>query len=150
MILTSYYSNKTGIDNNRNRYCSISVGTPRWKLPYPLAHVKILKPFRVFKKYDNMVDYEREYRKDLDALGVDAIRQAIKEAQGDKENAVLLCYEKDKRECHRYVFAKWWKEHTGEDVEELGESQIAKKEEEPKPIAKPSEGPDAIQLSLFS
>lgn len=120
-IYTSYYSNKENIDTKNNCYVSISVGTPKWDLPYELYHCKVLKPFSIFGKYDNMVDYEREYRKYLDDVGVERILRefnAIKQASG-KKNLVLLCYEKDKTECHRYTFAKWWFENTGEVVREI-------------------------------
>lgn len=120
MIYVSYYSNKD-IDVEHNRYCSISVGNPRWKLPYEVVHAGILKPYEIFNKYDNMEDYRREYRKKLDALGVDKIRKLLQELQGDKENIVLLCYEKNKYECHRWTFAEWWMEKTGEIVEEWHE-----------------------------
>ena len=119
MIYTSYYSKKDGIDTERNRYCSISVGTPRWKLPYELAHCRALKPYGVFGVYQDGPEYEKAYRAKLDKIGVEEIRRQIKEAQGDKENIILLCYEKNKKECHRYIFAQWWEEKTGEKVEEI-------------------------------
>ena len=121
MIYTSYYSNTKNINTRDNCYVSISVGTPKWVLPYELHHCKVLKPFSIFGMYDNMVDYEREYRKYLDSVGVDKIRRAFRAImeESGKKNLVLLCYEKDKKECHRYTFAKWWYEQTGEVVQEI-------------------------------
>lgn len=121
MLYTSYYAKKDKIDTDNYAYVSISVGTPKWSLPYPLEHCYVLKPFSIFGKYDNMIDYEREYRKCLDKIGVQKINFAlnqIKQKTG-KENLILLCYEKDKNECHRWTFAKWWMEKTGEIVEEI-------------------------------
>lgn len=120
MIYVSYYANKD-VDTENNRYCSISVGTPRWKLPYEMVHAGFLKPYGIFNKYDNMEDYRREYRKKLESIGVDRIRKFLSQLQGDKKNIVLLCYEKNKYECHRWIFAEWWMEKTGEVVEEWHE-----------------------------
>lgn len=123
MIYTSYWGNKKDIDTERNAYISISCTMPRWKLPYPVRHCKCLKPFGIWNNPN--VTWEGQYRPlyfaQLDRIGVDAIRKAIEEAQGDKENAVLLCWEKDKFDCHRWLFAEWWMEKTGEAVKEIGE-----------------------------
>lgn len=119
MIYTSYYSKKDGIDIERNQYCSISVGYPRWKLPYSTTQCRLLKPYGVFGVYQDGPEYEKAYRARLDRIGVDLIRKELQEAQNGKENIVLLCFEKDKTQCHRYIFAKWWEEHTGEKVEEI-------------------------------
>lgn len=123
MLFVSYYACKAGLDTAHNCYVSISVGTPKWLLPYPLAHCKVIKPFSIFGKYDNMVDYEREYRKYLDSVGVKRIREELEriKRESGKDNLILLCYEKDKYECHRWVFAKWWRENTGEIVREYTE-----------------------------
>lgn len=127
MIYTSYYGCKKNIDINNKCYVSISVSTPKWELPYHVWHCKLLKPFSVFGKYDNMIDYEREYRKILDGIGVEKIRKEFEniKKQSNKNDLVLLCYEKDIKECHRGVFAKWWYEKTGELVQEINSLNIS-------------------------
>lgn len=122
-IYTSYYGNKKNIDTDKYCYVSISVSTPKWDLPYELEHCKILKPYSIFGKYDNMKDYTREYRKYLDSKGVVAIQNVleyISKKNGNKD-LVLLCYEKNKFECHRNTFADWWYEKTGQKVREINE-----------------------------
>jgi hypothetical protein len=31
----------------------------------------------------------------------------------------LLCFERDRKDCHRSAFAEWWEQQTGENVTEL-------------------------------
>ena len=97
---------------------------PRFKLAYPLTEkLSDLMPDL------NMLDlpraeFETAYRAKLGQIGVDALRaqlEAISAQHGGKPLA-LLCFEdvsRDEMACHRRVFARWWTEQTGEQVNEL-------------------------------
>jgi uncharacterized protein YeaO (DUF488 family) len=65
--------------------------------------------------------FEATYLAELEEAGVakvrDLLRRFSEEAGG--RPLVLLCWERDRAECHRSMFARWWTERTGEDVEEL-------------------------------
>lgn len=103
----------------------ITLGAPRFKLPYKLAHsVRELAPRRdYFSK--PLPEFTTAYRADLDRLGAARVAQlleAIAEEEGD-HRLVLLCFEdltKPAEWCHRRVFASWWRDVTGDVVRELG------------------------------
>ena len=117
MIYTSYFSKKKE-DFENTAYCSIAVYNPRYALNYELKNANSIKPYGVFKKYTGE-EYVEKYIERLERVGVDRIYDDLISAQGDKENLVLMCYEKDQNDCHRSMFAKWWREKTGEIIEEL-------------------------------
>ncbi|MFJ9617872.1 DUF488 family protein [Streptomyces noursei] len=103
----------------------ITLGAPRFKLPYPLTcAVRELAPRReYFSK--SLPEFTAAYRADLDQLGATWIAQRLRqiaEEQGD-HRLVLLCFEdlSDPAQwCHRRIFASWWKDVTGDGVRELG------------------------------
>ena len=117
MIYTSYFSKKKE-DLENTAYCSIAVYNPRYELTYELKNASTIKPYGIFKKYTGE-EYTRKYFERLDNIGVDRILEDLKQAQGDKENLVLMCYEKNPNDCHRSMFAEWWFINTGEIIEEL-------------------------------
>ncbi|MFF2612347.1 hypothetical protein [Kitasatospora sp. NPDC058046] len=71
--------------------------------------------------------YELQYRRQLNAVGLDAIRAELefiarRNAAGDTP-LVLLCFDvlsKPNNWCHRSQFARFWGEQTGEVIPELG------------------------------
>jgi hypothetical protein len=102
----------------------ITLGAPRFKLPYPLTRaVRELAPRReYFSK--SRGEFTAAYRADLDRLGVVRIAERLEEiAQAERDHRlVLLCFEdlSDPAQwCHRRTFASWWKEATGDEVREL-------------------------------
>lgn len=119
MIYTSYFAKQAKkVPNENTSYASIAVGYPHYELPFELKHVKSIKPYGVFGKYEGE-EYVQKYFERLDRIGVDAITEEMIKAQGDKENLVLMCYEKNASECHRRMFAQWWFCRTGEIIEEM-------------------------------
>nr|DAI64403.1 MAG TPA: protein of unknown function DUF488 [Caudoviricetes sp.] len=65
--------------------------------------------------------FREEYFRDLDKFGVEGVSDVlsdIAQVSGEKR-LVLLCYERDVKDCHRGDFAIWWKQHTGEEIPEL-------------------------------
>lgn len=160
MIYTSRYSNpelKTG----KYTAIRISLGSPRWQVGYTIAGaIKCLMPCGLLGKYDNdKPGYEREYRKLLDKAGVTAIKSQLDEYAKFGKNIVLLCYEDIRKGendwCHRTMFAEWWKEKTGEVIEELFDPttpkiEKPKKKAEPKQQQTEAKEEDAgEQLSMF-
>lgn len=112
----------------------IVLGFPEWPTPAERRNVDALAPLPWMRgvKGDQFRAY---YRKHLDGLGPEKIREAIRAVAGDAEVVVLLCYEdlrKPESSCHRRMFAEWWKEKTGEEVEEVVE--VAAEEPGPKQL----------------
>ena len=102
----------------------ITLGAPRFKLPYSLTHaVRELAPRKEYFTKPQP-EFTVAYRADLDALGAVRIAERLREiaqAEGD-HRLVLLCFEdlSDPQQwCHRRIFAAWWKDTTGDEVREL-------------------------------
>jgi hypothetical protein len=118
-IATSRYQNRN-LAGNEFAPIGITVGRPKFKLPYVLAgYVGLLAPYGLMHVVDD-VEFERRYRARLERFGVPMIRRRL-EALAKGRTAVLLCYEDVHRGelCHRRSFADWWTEQAGEDVDEL-------------------------------
>ena len=123
------------INNRQFIPLRISLGAPKFSLPYSIAaNFNVIAPTREILQIDDKDAYKREYRRYLETIGVDAIRNALRPfLQADKET-LLLCFE-DLRDpgqwCHRRFFAEWWKEKTKErvpELEELAPERAAKNE----------------------
>ena len=75
-------------------------------------------------------EFEKAYRAKLDAIGVEKIRASIKKAAGKAKAIVLCCFEDIRKEgerCHRTIFAAWYKEQTGELIQEFPEDDAKAK-----------------------
>lgn len=61
------------------------------------------------------------YRRGLHLAGVDRITARLCQIAEQHEGRplVLLCFEKDRADCHRLWFAQWWEKQTGVVVPEL-------------------------------
>jgi hypothetical protein len=131
---TARYLNPN-IDVQRHVPIRISLGIPKFRLPYAIAgYAGLLAPMRAMLGVTDRPTYESLYRKLLDRLGVERIHRALRtlHTPPDRE-IVLLCFE-DVRDpdafCHRRIFADWWQLRTGREVLELDEPA-------PKPRGKP-------------
>jgi len=130
MIYTSRYSNR---ELRKGCYTAvrISIGIPKWGLGYKLdGELKDLMPFGLLGKYDNDLDgFRREYYARLDGIGTQRIASQLKLFEDAGKDIVLLCYEDIRKGadnwCHRTVFSEWWKERTGELIEELPDYTMA-------------------------
>lgn len=120
---TSYYSQAAFLDWRKYYLVAISVTQPDWIEVDNMIHVLMpgskwlwdLKKGRIsFGKYSELyLDQCNTY--------LETIKERIdevKEEAGDRE-VVLLCWEKDRTQCHRQLFANWWESITGEKVDEL-------------------------------
>ena len=81
---------------------------------------------------ENVDEFCRLYYERLDAIGVDRIREQLNYYESFGKPVVLLCFEDIRKGgdnwCHRSVFAKWWKERTGEVISELKDGSVFNKE----------------------
>lgn len=108
---TSYFSKSAKNENA----VSIAAKAPNW---YTGREYKILAPkYWFFKKYKEDGDekfYTEQYQKEvLNSLDPKQIYEEL------GENAVLLCWEKTGKFCHRHLISKWFKEKLGIEVSEL-------------------------------
>lgn len=113
----------------------ITLGHPRWKLPYTIdATIKMLAPTR---ETFQAPDWVARYRHQLDVVGVDSIRRQLDAVSTINfgRGLCLLCFEDlaDTKKypglepdhiCHRRTFAAWWLEQTGETIRELAGGPI--------------------------
>lgn len=85
--------------------------------------------------------FDREYRKQLDALGAKQVAEDL------GPDAILLCWESFNVRCHRRLVAEWLEEKLGIIVPELNHErfeslafseQPSKWEKEPKPEHEPT------------
>jgi hypothetical protein len=64
--------------------------------------------------------YERGYLLQLEDAGVEGISaQLERKVAGANDTVILLCHEEPDEFCHRRLFARWWREQTGQDIPEL-------------------------------
>jgi len=137
----------------------VSLGTPKWDLGYRIdGELKDLMPFGLLGKYDNdMEGFRREYYARLDRVGVTRILQQIQRFGPSDHDIVLVCYEdirKPENWCHRTMFAEWWRERTGEVIEELTDPSKGAAPKTSKSSSKPDteqgiQSPPPEQLSFI-
>lgn len=117
-----------------------SLGMPKKGFAHPLEELRVATPHpSYFRASDE--EFERRFLEQLNRAGVVTIRRKLQEF-ADSHGAttvVLLCFERDRADCHRGMFAQWWEDQTGERIEELGYRPTAppkdpkpKKTDEPK------------------
>ena len=122
-LYTSSYFNKA-ITNAEHCPVSISVSKPRWPLAFDVENkLSILAPPGYLLKEEDPEVYRKEYLGQLEHHGVEKIGNLLGR-MAERANGrplVLLCWE-DLRKgkwCHRRMFAEWWEQETGQQVEEL-------------------------------
>lgn len=102
----------------------ISNGRPKFSLPYDLVYkAPPLYPAWELVKNRNLpvAQFREAYWAGLDKLGVEFLHEMFQmiAADANDNRLVLLCFEKDKKDCHRGDFAIWWTRRTGELIKEL-------------------------------
>lgn len=126
-IWTSRYSNKE-LRNEGYYPVGISIGKPRFNTGYIIQEqCYSLAPKRYMLQMQKE-PYTAEYIKKLENIGtqkiIDIVRRLERTAQSNGKELVLLCFEDVRISddwCHRRLFAEWWKEQTGEIIEELND-----------------------------
>ena len=118
---TARYLN-SNIDPNIHAPVRISLGVPKFKLPYEIADAwDFLMPesdMLTVKEYES---YKVQYFKLLEYREADKL---VRTDYGGKE-PVLLCFEDIRKPslwCHRRMFAEWYEMKIGRVVEELEEA----------------------------
>ncbi len=111
----------------------ITLGKPRFRLPYSYEEVRLLAPTPAIFRLRDDAEFERAYLDHLDRIGVERLRGAF-DAISDKHGGrrlVLLCYEDvlAGQLCHRRMFARWWQEQTGQEVPEMDVRDFASVED---------------------
>lgn len=102
----------------------ISNGRPKYSLGYDLIYKAppLYPAWELVKNRNLPVEKFREaYWAGLDKMGVSFLHemfQMIAEDAGDNR-LVLMCFEANKKDCHRGDFGIWWTRNTGELVREL-------------------------------
>ena len=124
-VYTSYFG-KHRIEDERTAYISVSVGNPKYAVPYHIKDAYTLKPYGIVWKYEGE-EYKRRYFDRLERQGVKKIREEIERLSEGKDRVLLLCHEKNENECHRRLFAEWWEMKTGEYIPELGKEKVIEK-----------------------
>lgn len=118
-IHTSYFASQK--ITPEHAVIRISIGHPRWKLPYQVAgKLPALMPDRAWFELEK-AEYEKFYLARLDALDPEAVATEIVDISGTRP-AVLCCFEKPiegEFYCHRQLLAAWFESKTGRKVEEL-------------------------------
>jgi hypothetical protein len=99
----------------------ISLGLPRWCADakgWPVAHV--LTPRWSYLKAEP-AEFQRCYSEQLERFGVCKIARTLERiaVEHEAEALVLLCHERSWADCHRYQFAQFWMNRTGELVQEI-------------------------------
>jgi len=126
-VTTARYSNYQGIAESELIPVRITLGHPRWQLPYQLGGiVKELAPTRELFKVRDDDEFDRRFCQHLDSIGLETIAAKLTDvfvAHPGTDGLVLLCYEDlrvhGERSCHRRTFARWWEAKTGRPCPEL-------------------------------
>jgi hypothetical protein len=80
-----------------------------------LPAIAELTPTPELFRIQDAAEFTRQYRATLDRHGVAVIQGRFDELheRNPGRPLVLLCFEEDRRDCHRGDFAEWWEEKTG-------------------------------------
>jgi hypothetical protein len=104
----------------------ITLGKP-WRFGFDHEEIRLLAPTPQSFRLEGE-EFEREYRRRLDGIGVERLRTIFEDVAGRHENArvCLLCFENVLKGelCHRRTFADWWHRQTGEFVPELDPAEF--------------------------
>lgn len=112
-IYTSYYTKAAKLDEDDFVFVQISLSSPKW-FPHNLVKFLSLAPtWDLLNSYKSgEIEFEEQYDKkyyeilnSLDKNKIIAKLNWLKEKTN--KNVVLLCWEKDRNECHRSLLANW-------------------------------------------
>jgi len=124
-ILTSYHAKIDQLIEMGLTPISISVQFPKYaKIKY--HQYKVLAPTYAMLKMDKG-QYNEEFQKILAKQNAVHIHSDLVRLSKEKD-IVLLCYEKDRNECHRSIVGKWLESKLQIKVEEVEFQNVVKKE----------------------
>ena len=114
MLLTSYFA-KSAMHPGA---VSIARFPPKW---YSGSRYLPLAPEPEMLRIGDWEEYRCQYReKILAPLDPDRVLRELG-VEGAGHDIVLLCFEKDRKQCHRGLVAEWFLETKGIHVPELGD-----------------------------
>lgn len=119
LIYTSYYGKAKNLPKDKYALISISVGTPGWG--HAEFHLPEFKPTREMVNRSKVGDHDfywSKFNAMLEALNPKEEAKKI-EKMVDKRIPVLLCWEKDRNECHRPKVGLFLEQAEGVKVSEL-------------------------------
>lgn len=110
-IQTSYFSSKAP----NERKVSIAKWSPRW---FRGQRANKLAPSN-----PKALQWEGAYLKDLENRfpNGEGLLEYLQEIEKITPQAILCCYEKDKKECHRSILAEYAKKHLSIEITEWEE-----------------------------
>lgn len=121
-FFTSYHAKAAQLHKERYFVVNISVIFPKFAKPehYDVASFPLLAPRKDMLKM-SQANYDQAFAKILSELNPAQIVKQLGQRAflAGKEKIVLLCYEKDRCECHRSVVGDWIEQHTGTAVKEV-------------------------------
>jgi hypothetical protein len=132
-LYTSYWKNGALAlpPHDKALKLGISRGGPRRRVPYKYLMLRE-EPFAPSRRLltwwrrpgvrtpEDAEVYEREYLLQLEVAGVEGVSaQLERKVAGTNETVILLCHEEPGEFCHRRLFARWWREQTGQEIPEL-------------------------------
>jgi hypothetical protein len=122
-VVTARWSDvKSTPEQLRPEPVRISVGLPRFYAGSgQFEYISMLCPYGLFNKGYSHAEFNERYRARLDDYGVEKIREELERiaAASERDTIALCCFEDVLvSNCHRTVFAEWWEEQTGEEIEE--------------------------------
>lgn len=136
-IYTGYYANIRKYLQGGCALIGISIGTPKWLGdPSIITFRRSLAPLPFMLGIEDEEEYTRKFREAV--LAKRSYREEVDEiariatSQG-KRKAVLLCYEKPPKFCHRSLVAEWISSHGEYAVTEYGYDAGAAAAEAAKP-----------------
>lgn len=136
-FFTSYHAKAAQLHKERYFVVNISVMFPKFaKIDhYDVPSFLMLAPRKDMLKM-SQDNYDKAFAKILSQLSPSEIVKQLGQRAflAGKEKIVLLCYEKNRCECHRSVVGDWIEKHTGAAVKEVSWDAD-------KPKAKPSTPP---------
>lgn len=106
-----------------------SVGLPRfWPGVHLLPVARLITPYKLRSLEGEA--FTTAYLSRLAETGIEAIRAELEDIHALYcKPLVLLCYEKDPKDCHRSMFAQFWQEQTGEVINEWTTATMTKEEQ---------------------
>lgn len=130
-LYTSYFANKVKLPPNRTISIAITAYTPDWWNGDTLSIVAPPKELVLYYKnlknkrdtdFEKLKDFYIEYytKTILNKLNPNELYSTLESiaSMQNKENIVLLCFEKSSDFCHRHVLRDWLQHH-GIQCEEL-------------------------------
>lgn len=123
MIYTGTYRDGEKLGNGAFYKLRISVTQPKWAntdgaVPALFPDADLLWGFK--QGSVTMEQYTQRYLAALDARR-DQVKAQVENARrlAGGRPLILLCWCGKGKFCHRRLFARWWRENTGEDVQEI-------------------------------